>query len=133
IRRIRSSLDSDSRFSERPSLRAVGLRQEKMSAAGRSPSSALSCASVKGSLKYSRSTSGTPARETASLAVRQVLQVRFQKNVGPLSDKAVPPFHGSTRQAPPGGSRSVRVMVGVPVVVPLAARVLGRARFQLRL
>jgi hypothetical protein len=63
-------------------LRAVGLRHEKKSATERPARSPRSSASVNGSLKKSRSTSGTPARETVSRALRQVLQVFFQYRVG---------------------------------------------------
>ena len=72
IRPINSSGDAVSLAN--PSLRADGLRHENISAGGVSPSSSRSSASVKLSLKKSRSFRTTPSCESDAFTLRQVLQ-----------------------------------------------------------
>ena len=72
IRRRRSS--GDAVALSRASLRAEGLRQEKMSAGGVSPSNWRSSSSVKLSLKKSRSSRVMPACESDAFTLRQVVQ-----------------------------------------------------------
>lgn len=70
----RNSSSGDTVALSRASLRAEGLRQEKMSAGGVSPSSARSSSWVKLSLKKSRSSRAMPACESDAFTLRQVVQ-----------------------------------------------------------
>ena len=70
----RSSSSGDTASLSKASLRAEGLRQEKMSAGGASPSKAHSSFSVKLSLKKSRSSRAMPACESDAFTLRQVVQ-----------------------------------------------------------
>lgn len=70
----RSSSSGDTASLSRASLRAEGLRQEKMSAGEASPRRDRSSSSVKASLKKSRSSRAMPACESDAFTLRQVVQ-----------------------------------------------------------
>ena len=74
--RIRSSSVRDP--ASKPRALKLGLFQEKTSDAGRAPRIPRSSASVKGSLKKSRSSSSAPPCERNSLALRQLDQRAHQ-------------------------------------------------------